>query len=102
MGSLVVPVGRITEAVPVNLACLLPSVNGQEVPGLLMRSVLYESTLMRTSAGWSLYSRLPVGGAPSLITKPNVACAFESARLGTRAGTDKRSPTGEKTGSPWI
>src|SRR6266480_4222445 len=102
MGSLVVPVGRMTEAVPVNLAVLLPGVSGQEVPGLLMNSVLYESTLMRTSEGWSLYSRFPVGGEPSLIMKPNVACAFGSARLGTRAGNDTRLPTGEKTGSPWI
>src|SRR2546422_4794625 len=37
-GSVVVPVDRITAAVPVNLACLLPGVSGQEVPGLLMDS----------------------------------------------------------------
>src|SRR5437879_13832991 len=37
-GSVVVPVDRITAAVPVNLACLLPGVSGQEVPGLLINS----------------------------------------------------------------
>ena len=38
--SVVVPVDRITAAVPVNLACLLPGVAGQDVPGLLMNSPL--------------------------------------------------------------
>src|SRR5881397_3138611 len=38
-GSVAVPVGRITEAVPPNVACALPGVAGQEVPGLLMRSI---------------------------------------------------------------
>ena len=40
-GSVVVPVGRITEAVPLNVACLLPGVAAQE-PGLLMFSPLMD------------------------------------------------------------
>src|SRR5712692_545760 len=86
-GSVVVPVDRITAAVPVYLACLLPGVAGHEVPGLLMNSPLTDWALIRTSIGWSLYSRFPVG-AQHFTAKPKVACELGLARLGTRAGSD--------------
>src|SRR5882762_2636398 len=96
--SVVVPVDRITAAVPPNVACLLPGVAGQEVPGLLISGPSTDWTFIRTSFAWSLYSRFPVAGQ-HLTTKPNVACADGSARLGIRAGTDRRPPRGEKMGS---
>ena len=49
-GSVIVPVGRITWAEPVNLACLLPGVDGQEVPGLLINNPPMDWALIRTSA----------------------------------------------------
>src|SRR6266568_1347131 len=76
-GSVVVPVDRITEAVPVNLACLLPGVAGQEAPGLLTSSPLTDWASIRTPAWWSWYSRFPVG-AQHLTTKPKVARALGS------------------------
>src|SRR5712691_10980294 len=94
----VVPVDRITEAVPVSVACLLPGVAGQEVPGLLINSPSKDWALIRTPACLSLYSRFPVG-AQQLTAKPKLACELGSARLGIRAGTDKRTPSGEKMGS---
>ena len=60
-GSVVVPADRITEAVPVNVACLLPGV--AQVPGLLIDRASIDWAFIRTSAGWSLYSRFPVGRA---------------------------------------
>src|SRR2546426_3051881 len=104
-GSVVVPVDRITAAVPVNVACLLPGVAGQEVPGLLMNSPLKVAAFMRTPAGLSLYSRFPVGVPPPsscFTTKPKLACDLGSAKLGTRAGRDRSTPSTAKTGSPWI
>src|SRR5438105_4863611 len=95
-GSVVVPVDRITEAVPVNLACLLPGVAGQTVPGLLMNRPSTVWALIRTPAPWSLYSRFPVG-AQHFTTKPNEACEVP-VRPAVRAGRDRRSPSGEKTG----
>src|SRR5207253_972494 len=100
-GSVVVPVDRITEAMPLNVACLLPGVAGQEEPGLLIDSPSIDWALIRTSAEWSLYSRFPVAGQ-HCTTKPKVACALGSAKLGTNAGTDKSRPSTEKAGSPWI
>src|SRR5258705_7291756 len=82
---------------PVNVACLLPGVE-QEVPGLLINSPSTNCAFIRTSAAWSLYSRFP-DGAQHFATKPNVACAVGEARLGIRAGTDRRFPSGENTGS---
>src|SRR3989442_4163214 len=96
--SVVVPVDRITAAVPPNVACLLPGVIGQEVPGLLITGPATDWAFIRTSIAWSSYSRFPVSGQ-HFTTKPKVACALGSARLGIRAGTDRRSPIGEKTGS---
>src|SRR2546426_4462568 len=61
-GSVVVPLDRITEAVPVNSACWLPGVDGQEEPGLLMTSASMDWAFIRTSSPWSWYSRLPVAG----------------------------------------
>src|SRR2546421_3348326 len=98
-GSVVVPVDRVTEAVPPNVACLLPGVAEHEVPGLLIRSAAMDWALIRTSAEWSSYSRFPVA-AQHCATKPKVACAEGLAALGTKAGSESRSPTGEKTGSP--
>src|SRR5438132_8177930 len=100
-GSVVVPVDRMTAAVPLNLACLLPGVLGHELPGLLMTSVAIDCALIRTSIGWSSYSRLPLA-AQHFTVKPNEACALGSATLGSSAGTEMRSPVAEKTGSPWI
>src|SRR5205809_8084853 len=100
-GSVVVPVDRITAAEPVNLACLLPGVAGQDTPGLVITSPSIDWALIRTSACWSLYSRFPVA-AQHFPTKPNVACALGSARLGISAGSDSRTPRGEKMGSPSI
>src|SRR5882762_7354321 len=97
-GSVVVPVDRMTAAVPPIVACLLPGVAGQESPGLLTATPSIDWALIRTSAWWSLYCRFPFAGQ-HFATKPNVACALGSARLGIRAGTDSRSPTGEKMGS---
>src|SRR6266702_1946725 len=71
-GSVVVPVDRITAARPVNLACLLPGVAGQEPPGLLMSRPSTDWDLIRTPARWSWYSRFPVG-AQHFTSKPNVA-----------------------------
>src|SRR5437588_2971071 len=99
-GSVVVPVDRITEAVPLNVACLLPGVAAQE-PGLLMLSPVMDWALIRTFIPWSLYSRFP-DGAQHFATKPKVACELGVARLGTRAGSEIRSPRGEKRGSPSI
>src|SRR5712691_4344194 len=83
---------------PVNVACLLPGVDGQEEPGLLINSPSTDWAFIRTSASWSLYSRFP-DGPQHFATKPNVACDVGAARLGIRAGRDRRSPSGEKTGS---
>src|SRR2546425_10515990 len=88
-GSVVVPVDRITAAIPVNFACLLPGVVGQDMPGLVMNSPSMDCALIRTPAGWSLYSRFPVG-AQHFTTKPNVDCTVGSARLGIRAGNERR------------
>src|SRR5438552_10635381 len=99
-GSVVVPAGRITEAVPLNVACLLPGVEAQE-PGLLMFSPLIDCALIRTFIPWSLYSRFPAG-AQHVATNPNVALELEPFRLGTRAGSEIRSPCGENSGSPSI
>src|SRR5205809_8064123 len=96
--SVVVPVDRITEAVPVGVACLLPGVAGQEVPGVLMNAPSEDWALIRTPACLSLYSRFPVG-AQQVTAKPKLACELGSARLGIRAGKDKRTPSAEKTGS---
>jgi len=52
--SIVVPVDRITAAIPVNVACLLPGVAVQEAPGLLMDSPSTDWAFIRTSIGWSL------------------------------------------------
>src|SRR5713101_7680987 len=79
--SVVVPVDRITAAIPVNLACMLPAVVGQEVPGLLINSPSKDWAFIRTSIEWSLYSRFPVG-AQHFTTKPKDASAVGSARLG--------------------
>ena len=49
-GSVVVPIGRITEAVPVKVACLLPGVAGQELPGLLINNLSKDRAFIRTSA----------------------------------------------------
>src|SRR6267142_2599299 len=97
--SVVVPVERITWAVPMNVACVF----GPQVP-VPMNRLLYDVAFMRTSADLSLYSRFPVGGPLScaFTTKPKLACDLGSDRLGTRAGTDKSTPPTEKTGSPWI
>src|SRR2546426_3395476 len=96
--SVPVPVARMTSAVPPNVACLLPGVAGQEVPGLLITSASIVLVFIRTSIEWSSYSRFPVAGQ-HCTTKPNIACALGSAKLGIRAGTDRRSPSGEKMGS---
>ena len=97
-GSEVVPVDRITEAMPLNVACLLPGVAGQEEPGLLIDSPSIDWALIRTSIAWSLYSRFPEG-AQHLTVKPKVQFAVGSAGLATRAGTERRSPSKEKLGS---
>src|SRR5438445_13429334 len=86
----VVPVDRITEAVPVNVACVF----GPQIP-LPMKSRVMDWDLIRTSAPWSLYSRFPVG-AQHVTEQPNVACDCGPARLGTKAGRDGRSPRGER------
>src|SRR2546422_6260743 len=96
-GSVVVPVDLMTEAMPVNLAC----VSGPHEP-LVMDSELYDRALIRTSIGWSSYSRFPVGGEPGMMTKPKLAWAFGSDRLGTSAGGERSTPRLEKMGSPWI
>src|SRR6185369_11407855 len=96
--SVVVPVDRTTDAVPVNVACLLPGTAGQEVPGLLIDRASIDWAFIRTSIEWSLYSRLPAAGQHFTV-KPKVACALGSARLGIRAGSERRSPSNEKTGS---
>src|SRR6266850_7319265 len=95
-GSLVVPVGRMTSAVPPKVACLLPGVAEQELPGAAIESASMEVAFIRTSAAWSLYSRFPVG-AQHFTTNPKVACPLGLDRLGIRAGSDRRSPSGEKT-----
>src|SRR6266850_3045213 len=97
--SVVVPVDRITWAVPVNVACVF----GPQVPEPMNRP-LKDVAFMRTSADLSLYSRLPVGGplASAFTTKPKLACEPGLDRLGTSAGKDKSTPPMEKTGSPWI
>src|SRR5437016_5275498 len=100
-GSVVVPVDRITAAIPVTLACL-PVIGAQKVPGLLINSPPTDWAFIRTSIAWSSYSRFPVGfpiESQHLTAKPKVACALGSAKLGIRAGTDRRSPKGEKMGS---
>ena len=71
-GSVVVPVGRITEAVPLNVACLLPGVAAQDRPGLLMFSPVMDWALIRTFIPWSSYSRFPVG-PQHFATKPKGA-----------------------------
>jgi hypothetical protein len=68
-GSVLVPVDRITEAVPVNVACIF----APHEP-LLMSSPLMDWALIRTSIGWSSYSRFPIA-AQHCTTQPNVACA---------------------------
>src|SRR5437762_13708425 len=83
---------------PVNVACALPGVAGQDVPGLLMKNPSTVCALIRTSSAWSLYSRFPET-AQHFATKPNVACPDGCARLGTIAGSEISSPNGEKTGS---
>src|SRR5437870_4841907 len=91
----------MTEAVPPNLACLLSGVIGHEEPGLLICSASTDWALIRTPAEESWYSRFP-DGAQHLATKPNVAFAFGSvtlAALRVIAGSDSRSPVGEKMGS---
>src|SRR5258708_25650937 len=94
--SVLVPVDRVTAAVPVNSAC----VPGPHDPVVKM-SVSNEVALMRTSADLSSYSRLPVGVPPLLLTtNPKLACDAGSAKLGTRPGTDRSRPSSEKTGSP--
>src|SRR5438132_301609 len=91
-----VPVDRITEAVPVNVACVF------EPQGPLpMNSPLMDCDLIRTSIPWSSYSRFPVD-AQHFTAKPNVACDCGPARLATKAGSEIRSPSGEKRGSPWT
>src|SRR5256885_9244596 len=85
----VVPVDRMTVAVPRSVACVF----GPQVPITMNRS-LKDVAFMRTPADLSLYSRFPVAGQ-HFTTKPKVACALGSARLGIRAGTDRRSPMGE-------
>src|SRR5437773_4979361 len=94
--SVVVPADRMTAAVPPNVACLPPGVVHESELVITSRSM--DWTFIRTSIAWSLYSRFPVAGQ-HFTTKPRVACALGSARLGIRAGTDRRSPMGEKTGS---
>src|SRR2546426_73060 len=86
--SVVVPTDRITEAMPVNLACWLPGADGQEAPGLLMKSPVMDCAMMRTSTEWSLYSRFPAG-AQHVTEKPNVACEFGPAALAIRAGGER-------------
>src|SRR5437868_3435550 len=100
-GSVVVPVDRITDAVPVNLACLLPGVAGHAMPGLLMKRPSIVLALIRTSCAWSLYSRFPLG-AQHFTENPNVAFEVDPLALGTSAGTESRSPVAEKSGSPPI
>src|SRR5712691_9709169 len=95
--SVVVPVGRVTAAVPVNSACVFAPHDP-----VVMNSALMDVAFMRTPAGLSLYSRFPVGAPPSCTTKPKLACDLGSAKLGTSAGTDKSTPPTEKTGSPWT
>src|SRR5437867_555840 len=98
--SVVVPMERITWAVPVNVACVF----GPQVPPV-MNSPLNDVAFMRTPAALSLYSRFPVGvplPCANCTTKPKLACDLGSAKLGTNAGTDKSTPPIEKTGSPWI
>src|SRR5581483_10174445 len=97
-GSVVVPVDRITDAVPVNLACLLPGVAGQLVPGLLIANPSTDSALIRTPASLSLYSRLPLAGQ-HFATKPKLARPFGFAALTVRAGKERRRPAGENSGS---
>src|SRR2546425_12667513 len=94
-GSVVVPVDRMTEANPLTLAC----VNGPQEP-VVTDSESYDWAFIRTSIGWSLYSRFPVGGEPGWTTKPKLAWAFGSPRLGTRAGAERSTPRLEKVGSP--
>src|SRR2546425_3023025 len=94
--SVVVPADRMTAAVPPNVACLPPGVVHESE--LVITSPSMDWTFIRTSIAWSLYSRFPVSGQ-HFTTKPNVACAIGSARLGIRAGTDRSSPSGEKIGS---
>src|SRR5947208_6211393 len=96
-GSVVVPAERMTEAMPVNVACLLPGVAGQEVLALLMTRSSMDCAFIRTSIAWSLYSRFPVAGQHFTV-KPKVACALGPDRPGTRAGSESRSPRGEKMG----
>src|SRR5205809_234203 len=98
--SVVVPVERVTWAVPVNVACVF----GPQVPPV-MNNPSNDVAFMRTPADLSLNSRFPVGvplPCASCTTKPKLACDLGSARLGTSAGTDKSTPPTEKTGSPWI
>src|ERR1043166_1597048 len=99
--SMVVPVDRITAAMPVTVACLLPGVAVHEAPGLLIDRPSTNWALIRTSAAWSLYSRFPLA-EQHVATKPNVACDAGSDRLGISAGSDSKTPSSAKTGSPSI
>src|SRR4051812_45939189 len=93
-GSVVVPVARITEAVPVNVACVF---GPQEPPVICSASI--DCALMRTLASWSLYSRFPLAGQQR-TANPKVALPpLGLDKLGTNAGNEMRSPSGEKTGS---
>jgi len=84
---LVVPVERVTAAVPVKVACVLAP-HGPEV----MNRLLIDVAFMRTPAGLSSYSRFPVGVVFPFpcMTKPKLACELGLATLGTSAGTDLR------------
>jgi len=81
----------LTVAVPVNLACLLPGVAGQDMPGLVMDNELYEVAFMTSPLPWSRYSKFPFGVLPSLITKPKLACAEPPLTLTVSAGSESRS-----------
>src|SRR2546426_7259291 len=96
--SLVGPVDRMTVAMPMIVACVfIPHI---PVP---MTSLLKDVAFMRTPAALSLYSRFPVGVPPPVpccTTRPKLACDGGWAKLETRAGRDKSTPSIAKTGSP--
>src|SRR5213592_2853167 len=80
--SVVVPVDRVTAAVPANLA----RVFAPQLPSSIT-SASMDWAFIRTPASWSLYSRFPAAGQ-HLTEKPNVAFAVGLAELGINAGNE--------------
>src|SRR6266550_2806827 len=80
-------------------ACFAPGKVGHDVSrGPLMISWSIDWALTRTPASWSLYSTFPDAGQ-HFTERPKVALLFEFKLLTVNAGSERRSPKGENTGS---